>query len=188
MTKLLFFSLLLLIIFLVRTLQSTGTLILNLFCWWKHFQKIIKSRILLAKLKKFRITALATQTVCPQNVAYWPTVYKTGAAATGRIVATQFCPFQIVTVTVFLPWSRFSSATTTYTNGMMPTGGTSPIMEFLVANLSQLSLSTQYLFASKICWQVKRIKMPYLVALYIYYLIPKILYSVLQRQSLDMHT
>ena len=118
MTKLLFFSLLLLIIFLVRTLQSTGTLILNLFCWWKHFQKIIKSRILLAKLKKFRITALATQTVCPQNVAYWPTVYKTGAAATGRIVATQFCPFQIVTVTVFLPWSRFSSATTTFTNGM----------------------------------------------------------------------
>jgi hypothetical protein len=49
---------------------------------------------------------------------FWPTVYKTGAAATGRIVATQFCPFQIVTVTVFLPWSRFSSATTTYTNGM----------------------------------------------------------------------
>ena len=49
-----------------------------------------------------------------QNVAYWPTVYKTGAAATGRIVATQFCPFQIVTVTVFLPWSRFSSATMYY--------------------------------------------------------------------------
>ena len=51
-------------------------------------------------------------------MAFWPTVYKTVAAATGRIVATQFCPFQIVTVTVFLPWSRFSSATTTFTNGM----------------------------------------------------------------------
>ena len=113
-------------------------------------------------------------------MAFWPTVHKTGAAATGRIVATQFCPFQIVTVTVFLPWSRFSSATTTW---CLRVG---QIMEFLVANLSQLSLSTQYLFASKICWQVKRIKRPYMDGCTIY-LIPKTLYPLLQRQSLDMH-
>ena len=49
-----------------------------------------------------------------------------------------------------------------------------------------MSLSTQYLFASKICWQVKRIKRPYMDGCTIY-LIPKTLYPVLQRQSLDMH-
>jgi len=71
---------------LVRTLQSTDILILNLFCSLRH-EKKPPSNVEYLALKKIFITALAAQTaqtlkLMNSNVAYRPTVIKLGSQTT----------------------------------------------------------------------------------------------------------
>ena len=68
-----------LINFLVQTLQSTETLILDLVCPWKYEKSSSKIRYF-RKIEETFITAQPVQTVKFNfsNVAYRPTEYKTG--------------------------------------------------------------------------------------------------------------
>ena len=62
-----------LINFLVQMLQSTETLLLNLFCSWKYEQKTSK----VAYFSKLAAQIAQRVAFILSNVAYMPTVYKT---------------------------------------------------------------------------------------------------------------